>query len=372
MFRERDFLRHVRFNVNELARRAADVVSAKTYMNVAKYPDSMYNKSMLLIINNRSRVVVKVPNPNAGLPHWITASEVATMDFALRILEIPIPKVLAWCFQAHEDPVGSEYIMMEDKVWTSVAFTRYGSLYSSRDLEDTRSSQPLYIDANGGNTADKRFAIDPQGDSLKVYHRAIGQHEIACINQLSELPKSPITLCGPGIYQLTKGKKVKALHCYLDLIKQRLPEDQTISKAANTLYLQQPLCSLYHTLIDHRISRLYAALRFQHTGKYSLLLLARNLLIDGEALYLGKITELEQTWDEFSGKEDSNYLFAFSNKEREELKADAEGATRGIVKADDYEEVLDALSQMKDQMISAFVTNARGRQAWEKAWPFGN
>lgn len=59
-------------------------------------------------------------------------------------------------------------------------------------------------------------------------------------------------------------------------------------------------------------------------------MLARNLLIDGEALYLGKITELEQTWDEFSGKEDSNYLFAFSNKEREELKADAEGATRGM------------------------------------------
>lgn len=145
------------------------------------------------------------------------------------------------------------------KVWTSVAFTRYGSLYSSRDLEDTRSSQPLYIDANGGNTADKRFAIDlsvaretfdngraaihfdrgsckqatekRQGDSLKAYHRAIGQREIACINQLSELPKSPITLCGPGTYQLTKGKKVKALHCYLDLIKQRLPEDQTISSA---------------------------------------------------------------------------------------------------------------------------------------------
>lgn len=77
--------RHVRFNVNELARRAADVVSAKTYMNVAKYPDSMYNKSMLLIINNRSRVVVKVPNPNAGLPYWITASEVATMDFVSSI-----------------------------------------------------------------------------------------------------------------------------------------------------------------------------------------------------------------------------------------------------------------------------------------------
>jgi hypothetical protein len=78
--------RHVRFNVNELARCAAEAVGAKACVNIAKYPDGMYNKSMLLTMDDGSRVVAKVPNPNAGLPHWTTASEVATMDFVSYII----------------------------------------------------------------------------------------------------------------------------------------------------------------------------------------------------------------------------------------------------------------------------------------------
>jgi hypothetical protein len=73
--------RHVRFNVNELACCAAEAVGAKACVNITKYLDGMYNKSMLLTMNDGSRVVAKVPNPNAGLPHLTTASEVATMVF---------------------------------------------------------------------------------------------------------------------------------------------------------------------------------------------------------------------------------------------------------------------------------------------------
>jgi hypothetical protein len=73
--------RHVRFNVNELARCAADAIGAKSCVSIKKYPDGMYNKSMLLTMDNGSQVVAKIPNPNAGIPHFTTASEVATMDF---------------------------------------------------------------------------------------------------------------------------------------------------------------------------------------------------------------------------------------------------------------------------------------------------
>jgi hypothetical protein len=78
--------RQVRFNVNELARRAAEAIGAKTCVNIEKYPDGMYNKSMLLTMDNGSQVVAKVPNPNAGMPHFTTASEVATMDFVCSLL----------------------------------------------------------------------------------------------------------------------------------------------------------------------------------------------------------------------------------------------------------------------------------------------
>ena len=73
--------RRVHFNVNELAYRATEAVGAKSCISIEKYPDGMYNKSMLLTMDNGIQVVAKIPNPNAGLPHFTTASEVATMDF---------------------------------------------------------------------------------------------------------------------------------------------------------------------------------------------------------------------------------------------------------------------------------------------------
>jgi hypothetical protein len=41
----------------------------------------MYSKALLLTVENGARVVAKVPNPNAGRPHFTTASEVVTMEF---------------------------------------------------------------------------------------------------------------------------------------------------------------------------------------------------------------------------------------------------------------------------------------------------
>jgi hypothetical protein len=73
--------RYVRFNVNELARIATEAVGAKSCVSIEKYPDGMYNKAMLLTIDNGTLVVAKVPNPNAGRPDFTTASEAATMDF---------------------------------------------------------------------------------------------------------------------------------------------------------------------------------------------------------------------------------------------------------------------------------------------------
>lgn len=73
--------RHIRFNVEELARLAAEAVGAKSCVRIKKYPDGMYNKTMLLTMEDGTQVVAKVPNPNAGQPHFTTASEVATMEF---------------------------------------------------------------------------------------------------------------------------------------------------------------------------------------------------------------------------------------------------------------------------------------------------
>lgn len=44
---------------------------------------------------------------------------------------------------------------------------------------------------------------------------------------------------------------------------------------------------------------------------------------------------------------------------------------QGMARHDQYEEALDALSQMKDQVIQTFASREQEKELWEKAWPFG-
>ncbi len=73
--------REIRFDLNSLARVAADSVGAGRCIAIEKYPDGMFNKAYLMCMDDGQEVIAKVPNPNAGVPHFTTASEVATMDF---------------------------------------------------------------------------------------------------------------------------------------------------------------------------------------------------------------------------------------------------------------------------------------------------
>lgn len=77
-------IRRVKFDMNELARLAADSVGSREYAHIEKFPDGMFNKTFLFTMANGAEVVRKVPNPNAGQPHFTTASEVATMEFVRR------------------------------------------------------------------------------------------------------------------------------------------------------------------------------------------------------------------------------------------------------------------------------------------------
>lgn len=82
--------------MNRLAQIAASPIGAKGCVAVTKCPEGMYTKAYILRMNDGREVVTKVPNPNAGVPHYTTASEVATMEFVRDVLKTPIPKVHAW------------------------------------------------------------------------------------------------------------------------------------------------------------------------------------------------------------------------------------------------------------------------------------
>ena len=121
-------------------------------------------------------------------------------------------------------------------------------------------------------------------------------------------------------------------------------------------------------------------------------MLARNLLVDGEATYLALVMDLEKSWEELPGvcaRGRPQFPFRFSKEEKAEIDADVNGAMRGIdamrgvretlgdlfpergiVREELYEEVQDALRQVKEQVVELHSRNDSERAIWRKNWPF--
>ena len=124
---------YVRFNVPELMRIAALAVGRDRCVDIIKFKEGGFNKVFLLTMDDGYEVIARIPTPIAGPAHYMTASEVATMDFLRTRLDIPAPKVFAWASRIGSDnPVGAEYIIMEKLEGESLA-SRWPSL-SSKEL----------------------------------------------------------------------------------------------------------------------------------------------------------------------------------------------------------------------------------------------
>lgn len=83
LWREREQLatRYVKFDLQKLCRLAASSIGSGSCSKVVKISEGQYNKVLLLTMDDGKEAVAKLPNPNAGRPHFTTASEVATMNF---------------------------------------------------------------------------------------------------------------------------------------------------------------------------------------------------------------------------------------------------------------------------------------------------
>ncbi|PWY87839.1 phosphotransferase enzyme family protein [Aspergillus sclerotioniger CBS 115572] len=264
--------REIRFDMNQLARVAAESIGATQCISITKYPDGMFNKAFLMTMDDGREVVAKVPNPNAGVPYFTTASEVATMDFARTVLDTPAPRVYSWNLRAESHPVGAEFIIMEksegvplsqvwdtlklpqklqvllamtrlQKQWLSVSFSHYGGLYYVRDVQISPGNH--YV-KDGKVVYDSKFAIGPATGrdwfdadrstldierepwtSLKQYLQAIGTRETKAIQSLNP-PKQIALFCGPKLYQPDTEKKLAALAWYQQIVDTLIPKDTAI------------------------------------------------------------------------------------------------------------------------------------------------
>ncbi len=72
--------RYVKFNVQALQQIASQALRSRC-VELRKLPEGLYNKVLSLRMENGKEILARIPNPNAGHPHYVVASEVATLDF---------------------------------------------------------------------------------------------------------------------------------------------------------------------------------------------------------------------------------------------------------------------------------------------------
>lgn len=178
-------LRYRRFNIEALKEVVARAGGGKTVLEMEKLAEGMHNKIFYCKLDNGLELIARIPTILAGPGRLVTASEVATVDFARSQLGIPVPRVLAWCADASSTPVEAEYIVMEKaagvelgKVWDKIssdvkdAVVRewvdiearllgpisgdYGSIFYRGDIDQTLS-RDILVDG----TRQDRFVLGP-------------------------------------------------------------------------------------------------------------------------------------------------------------------------------------------------------------------
>jgi hypothetical protein len=74
--------RYLSFNLKALICAAENAVgSGAKCAEVTKLPEGNFNKTFIVEMHDGRQVIARLPNPNAGRPHYTIASEVATMDY---------------------------------------------------------------------------------------------------------------------------------------------------------------------------------------------------------------------------------------------------------------------------------------------------
>jgi hypothetical protein len=104
--------RRLPFNVKELKKAAANSINRpeSEVKDIQKLAEGGFNRIFEVCMKDGSSVIARLPYPSTSPRRLAVASEVATMDF-VRKHGIPTPRILGYAIE--QNPVGSEYILME-------------------------------------------------------------------------------------------------------------------------------------------------------------------------------------------------------------------------------------------------------------------
>ncbi|KAJ5096606.1 hypothetical protein N7456_007327 [Penicillium angulare] len=390
--------------MNSLAGVAADAIGAATCISIKKYSDGMFNKAFLMAMDDGREVVAKVPNPNAGIPHHTTASEVATMDFARRILDTPVPRVHAWNSDANAHPVGAEFIIM-DKAngvplsrvwetmklsqkaqvlvamirlhtkWLNVSFSHYGSLYYAKDLSLPPAGSHYMKDGKiikesgfviGPTTA--RDWVDAERSSLDIDRGPCFLAWDAGLEPetLSLVPK-------PKLTGLSQEERLKALNEYKH----------------HNVFIG------WRKLMQARLPDLYQTVEFRKTPAEGLMFLAHRMFEYGDAHFQSLVVDLRDSWADlpaFHAGGASNvpkFPFDLSEADIQRIKRDGDAAEagtdlvaevkekigdlwpdKGFIERELYDECKAALDEARDCILEQLSETPEERAEYMDHWPF--
>ncbi|OAL74724.1 hypothetical protein A7D00_0318 [Trichophyton violaceum] len=194
-------------------------------------------------MDDGKEVIAKIPNPNAGHPHFVTSSEVATMEFVRNRLHIPAPKVYSWCSDASKSKVDVmrksktvENIVLFENSLALNPFPAYGSLYyADGDTTEGFTESGFTV----GPTNNRKYFDDGRRSltldrgpwfSIEDYIAANVKRERVSITSLGASPRLQGIFNGPGLYHLSKTAKLRALDLYLSISKYILPKNKETHK----------------------------------------------------------------------------------------------------------------------------------------------
>ncbi|KAF7528508.1 hypothetical protein PCG10_000352 [Penicillium crustosum] len=153
---------------------------AQSCTRVTKCTEALHNKAFILTKDSGCEVFAKLPNPNTGPARLTIASEIATRKLLSDVLNVPVPRVLAWSFDSASSPIRAEYILEE----------RFGSVWNQWPRKSKLQLITQVVDIQNtstGVTFDMHGCIYLKGDLRALgedpsgYTRALGRNEIAYI-----------------------------------------------------------------------------------------------------------------------------------------------------------------------------------------------
>ena len=160
--------------LRSLKKVSLSILSENSFFHCLRFLGS-YNKAFCLSLDDSLKVIARLPCPLAGPSYPVTASEVATLQFAREVLHLPVPRVITWsgAKRGHTNSVGADYIIMEEipgvrlahrwkefdsaddvrpimtgmldveAKFESLCFSRIGSLYFKEDVSADLQTVPL-------------------------------------------------------------------------------------------------------------------------------------------------------------------------------------------------------------------------------------